>query len=73
LDHDGRFFDLAAWVIGMEDTNAPVICVIPGDLHLTKPGLANHQTALWMVEEVNNLIHYGCAGEDSQPANRVRG
>jgi predicted phosphodiesterase len=40
----------------MEDTNAPVLCVIPGDLHLTTPGLANHQTALWMVEEVNNLI-----------------
>jgi predicted phosphodiesterase len=40
----------------MEDANAPVIFVVPGDLHLTKPSLANHQTALWMVEEVNNLI-----------------
>jgi predicted phosphodiesterase len=40
----------------MEDTNAPVIFVVPGDLHLTKPGLANHHTAIWMVEEVNNLI-----------------
>ncbi|HEV8060016.1 MAG TPA: metallophosphoesterase [Gemmataceae bacterium] len=34
----------------------PVIVVIPGDLHLTKAGIENHQTALWMVNEVNTLI-----------------
>lgn len=40
-------------------TQAPVVFVIPGDLHLTEPGLDNHHTALWMVEEVNHLIRPG--------------
>ncbi len=34
----------------------PVIVVVPGDLHLTEPGLAHHRAALWMVDEVNRLI-----------------
>jgi 3',5'-cyclic-AMP phosphodiesterase len=40
----------------MSSTLAPVVCVIPGDLHLTEPDLDNHRTALWMVEEVNHLV-----------------
>jgi 3',5'-cyclic-AMP phosphodiesterase len=40
----------------MKNTHEPIVFVVPGDLHLTKPGLANHQAALWMVDEVNNLI-----------------
>ena len=34
----------------------PIIVVIPGDLHLTDPGLENHRVAHWMVEEVNDMI-----------------
>ncbi len=34
----------------------PVIVVIPGDLHLTEPGLENHRVAQWMVEDVNRII-----------------
>jgi Icc protein len=37
-------------------TRTPIVCVIPGDLHLTDAGLENHQTALWMVNEVNRLV-----------------
>ena len=33
-----------------------VTFVVPGDLHLTEAGLDNHRVALWMVEEVNDLI-----------------
>jgi Icc protein len=40
----------------MQTSDEPVTFVVPGDLHLTKPGLDNHQTALWMVDEVNSLI-----------------
>lgn len=40
----------------MQNTEKPVVFVVPGDLHLTKPGLDNHRTALWMVDEVNDLI-----------------
>ena len=40
----------------MHDTHEPVIFVVPGDLHLTKPGLENHRTALWVVDEVNHVI-----------------
>ncbi|HZV05952.1 MAG TPA: metallophosphoesterase [Gemmataceae bacterium] len=41
----------------MSSMHAPVVCVIPGDLHLTEPGLDNHRTARWMIEEVNHLVH----------------
>ena len=34
----------------------PVTFVWPGDLHLEFPDRPNYQTALWMVDEVNNLI-----------------
>jgi calcineurin-like phosphoesterase family protein len=40
----------------MRKFDEPVVFVIPGDLHLTKPGLDNHRTALWMVDEVNRII-----------------
>lgn len=40
----------------MRNSDEPVVFVAPGDLHLTKPGLDNHRTALWMVDEVNRLI-----------------
>jgi Icc protein len=40
----------------MKRNHSPVICVVPGDLHLTEPGLDNHRTALWMVNEVNDLV-----------------
>lgn len=40
----------------MQNSAEPVVFVVPGDLHLTKPGLDNHRTALWMVDEVNNVI-----------------
>jgi len=41
----------------MREGNAPITFVVPGDLHLTKPGLNNHQAAIWAVDEVNQLIH----------------
>lgn len=34
----------------------PITVVIPGDLHLTEAGLANHQVAEWVVEQANELI-----------------
>jgi Icc protein len=34
-----------------------VVFVIPGDLHLTEPDLANHRTAQWMVDEINSFVH----------------
>jgi Icc protein len=40
----------------MRNSDEPVLFVVPGDLHLTKPGLDNHRTALWMVDEVNRVI-----------------
>ncbi len=40
----------------VRNSDEPVVFVVPGDLHLTKPGLDNHRTALWMVDEVNRLI-----------------
>jgi 3',5'-cyclic-AMP phosphodiesterase len=40
----------------MTRKEAPVVFVVPGDLHLTEPGRDNHRTALWMVGEVNELI-----------------
>lgn len=36
--------------------SAPITFLVPGDLHLTEPGLANHQTALWLVEQANRLV-----------------
>lgn len=40
----------------MSSRDAPVVCVVPGDLHLTEAGLDNHRVALWMIDEVNRLI-----------------
>jgi predicted phosphodiesterase len=40
----------------MSATDRPVTVVIPGDLHLTEPGLPNHRAALWAVDEANDLI-----------------
>ena len=40
----------------MSPQDSPVTFVVPGDLHLTEPGLENHRVALWMVGEVNDLI-----------------
>jgi hypothetical protein len=40
----------------MKPHNSPVTFVVPGDLHLTEPGLENHRVALWMIGEVNGLI-----------------
>src|SRR5580704_17270458 len=40
----------------MTAIHAPVVAMIPGDLHLTEPGLPNHPTALWAVQEANNFI-----------------
>ncbi len=36
--------------------HGPVVCVIPGDLHLTEAGLENHCVARWMVDQVNDLV-----------------
>jgi Icc protein len=41
----------------VSSANEPVVCVLPGDLHLTEAGLDNHRTAQWMVNEVNDLVH----------------
>jgi len=40
----------------MNQPDAPVIIVVPGDLHLTKYGLDNVQAAFHVVDEVNSLI-----------------
>jgi hypothetical protein len=40
----------------MSTENAPIVVMIPGDLHLTEPGLSNHKTAIWAVEDANNFI-----------------
>jgi 3',5'-cyclic-AMP phosphodiesterase len=40
----------------MNVANPSVVCVIPGDLHLTKPDLENHRVSRWMVGEVNHLV-----------------
>lgn len=40
----------------MPARRVPVVVMIPGDLHLTEPGLANHQTAIWAVEEANTFV-----------------
>lgn len=36
--------------------NEPVIVAVPGDLHLTEPGLANHRDAHLAVDEINRLV-----------------
>ncbi|MHC5540191.1 metallophosphoesterase family protein [Singulisphaera rosea] len=40
----------------MDSPDGPVTFVIPGDLHLTGPGLENHRVAEWVVDEVNDLV-----------------
>jgi len=40
----------------MSAETIPVVIMIPGDLHLTKTGLLNYQTAIWAVEEANAFI-----------------
>jgi 3',5'-cyclic-AMP phosphodiesterase len=40
----------------MSTDPTPIVVMIPGDLHLTEPGLSNHKTAIWAVEEATNLI-----------------
>jgi 3',5'-cyclic-AMP phosphodiesterase len=40
----------------MNDFDNPVVIVVPGDLHLTVPGLENVRVAHWVVDEVNTLI-----------------
>jgi predicted phosphodiesterase len=40
----------------MKPQRSPVTFVVPGDLHLTEPGLDNYRVALWMIGEVNELI-----------------
>jgi Icc protein len=34
----------------------PVTVVIPGDLHLTEPGLPNHEATLWTICQANDFI-----------------
>ena len=40
----------------MANSDDPVVVVIPGDLHLTEPGLENHRVAHRVVDEVDRLI-----------------
>ena len=40
----------------MEHDETAVVFVIPGDLHLTEPGLPNHEVAQRVVAEINTLI-----------------
>jgi 3',5'-cyclic-AMP phosphodiesterase len=40
----------------MTDLDKPVVVIVPGDLHLTGPGLENVRAAHWVVDEANNLI-----------------
>ena len=37
-------------------SSKPVVVLIPGDLHLTAPGLPHHSIAQWVVDEANTLI-----------------
>jgi 3',5'-cyclic-AMP phosphodiesterase len=39
-----------------DSTAEPIVFVVPGDLHLTRAGLENHQAALHAVAEINRLI-----------------
>jgi len=40
----------------MIEGHDPILFVVPGDLHLTEPGLDNHNVAHWVIGEVNDLI-----------------
>jgi 3',5'-cyclic-AMP phosphodiesterase len=40
----------------MSHNSSPVVCVIPGDLHLMQPGLKQLRTAHWMVDQMNDCI-----------------
>lgn len=40
----------------MQPTDSVISFVVPGDLHLTHPGLENHRTAVIAVDEINNWI-----------------
>jgi Icc protein len=40
----------------MNDFDKPVVVVVPGDLHLTEPGLENVRVAHQVVDDVNTLI-----------------
>jgi hypothetical protein len=40
----------------MSRDSSEVVFVIPGDLHLTQPGMKQLRTAHWMVDEVNDYI-----------------
>src|ERR1700678_1953263 len=40
----------------MNDFDKPVVVVVPGDLHLTEPGLENVRSAHQVVDDVNTLI-----------------
>jgi Icc protein len=40
----------------MIDLDKPVVVIVPGDLHLTEPGLENVRAAHWVVDEANTLI-----------------
>jgi Icc protein len=40
----------------MSELDAPVVIVVPGDLHLTEPDLVNARAAYRVVDEVNRLI-----------------
>ena len=40
----------------MNDLDKPVVVIVPGDLHLTDPGLENVRAARWVVNQANALI-----------------
>jgi 3',5'-cyclic AMP phosphodiesterase CpdA len=40
----------------MSDRDAPVVVVVPGDLHLTEPEFDNVRVGRWVVQQVNDLI-----------------
>jgi predicted phosphodiesterase len=55
-------------------SSRPVIFVWPGDLHLESADRPNYKTALWMADEVNNLIRpdfVQFAGDNVQHAREI--
>jgi Icc protein len=40
----------------MSKSDAPVVVIVPGDLHLTAQSFPNHRTALWVIREANDLV-----------------
>lgn len=40
----------------MSGRDSAVTVLIPGDLHLTEPGLPNHEAALWAMAQANDFI-----------------